>query len=67
MVSKSITEKTDKTQYTKIIFLVLLLIYALGLCSGCAFAFKNSTNLAFVEKVIFLLFLLVSNPTCLIR
>ncbi|MEG1862794.1 MAG: hypothetical protein RR198_04215 [Oscillospiraceae bacterium] len=51
MVSKSITEKADKMQYAKAIFLVLLLIYSIGLCSGCAFAFKNSDNLSFVEKV----------------
>lgn len=51
MVYKNNEIKNLKIQYRKLIFSLVLLIYFIGLCAGCSFAFKNSRNLAFVQKV----------------
>ena len=38
-------------QYKKLIFFTVIIVYFIGICSGSYFAFKNTGNLLFVQKV----------------
>lgn len=38
-------------QYKKLIFFTVIIVYFVGICSGSYFAFKNTGNLLFVQKV----------------
>ena len=38
-------------QYKKLIFFTVIIVYFIGICSGSYFAFKNTDNLLFVQKV----------------
>ena len=51
MVYKNTGNKKFKIKYKKILFIIAIVIYIIGLCTGCCFAFKNSQNMAFVQKV----------------
>lgn len=53
MVNKNISQLYEKINYDKVVFSLLLLVYATGLCSGCAFALKNGDNMLFVSNVTF--------------
>ena len=53
MVYKNKDLKKIKYNYKKLIFSVLLIIYLIGLCTGCCFALKNADNFSFVQKVTF--------------
>ena len=54
MVYKNKDSKRNKYYYKKLIFSLLLIIYITGLCTGCLFALKNTDNLHFVQKVMFI-------------
>ena len=51
MIYKNNDIKNNRIQYQKLIFSLVLIIYFAGICTGCTFAFKNSQNLTFVQKV----------------
>lgn len=53
MIYKNIDLKKYKYQGKKLIFSIILIIYIAGICTGSLFAFKNSHNLAFIQKVTF--------------
>ncbi len=51
MVNKNYKTKLNRIQTGKILFMVVMLIYFSGLCSGCIFALKNAENKAFVSLI----------------
>ncbi len=51
MVNKNINNSKSKLQNKKLILYILLLIYLLGMVSGCVFTFKNKDNIEFIKQI----------------
>ena len=43
--------KNKKLKHKDILLILLIIIYIAGVFIGCDFAFKNSRNMAFIQKV----------------
>ena len=51
MVNKNRTNSKYKLQNKKLILYLLLLIYLIGMVTGCVFTFKNKDNIEFIKQI----------------
>ena len=52
MLKKLNDAKMNKYNLRKIIFLILLVLYAVGIGAGCLYAFKNTDNMKFISYIV---------------